>query len=151
MGWVKIPKEHFPLIEAALPKDPRIATVKMFGGLGAMVNGNMFGGLWAKSVMVRLSPGDQKKAQDIGAVPFDPLGNGRTMADSFVLPDNIIGETRELERWLQRALDFTSTLPPKKKKPSSSRASSPSKPSPSKRSPSKAAKEKPAKAAKKRR
>src|SRR4051812_20992335 len=109
MAWVKIPKEHQPLFMAALPRDPRVNAMKMFGGIGATVNGNMFAGLWAKSVMVKLNAEDQKRAIDDGAVPFDPLGNGRTMADSYVLPDNVIGEEKELERWLQQAFAYTAT------------------------------------------
>ncbi len=115
MAWVKIPKEHHPLFLEALPDDPRLVTIPMFGSICATVNGNMLGGLWARSVMVKLSPADQHKALALGAVPFDPMGNGRTMADALVLPDDVIGDTRQLRAWLERALAYTATLPPKKK------------------------------------
>ncbi|MBS2029315.1 MAG: TfoX/Sxy family protein [Deltaproteobacteria bacterium] len=131
MAWVKIPKEHHPLFMDAVPSDPRVSTLKMFGGIGATVNGHMFGGLWARSVMVKLSPADQKKALAIGAVPFDPMGNGRVMADSFVLPEGIVDDAEELRDWLKRALAFTATLPPKTKKPAAKKpaaAKEPAKP-----------------------
>ena len=62
MAWEKIPKEHHPIFEAALPRDPRVSTIKIFGGVAAKVNGHMAAGLWADSVMVRLSPADVDKA-----------------------------------------------------------------------------------------
>jgi hypothetical protein len=38
---VKIPQENHPLFHACLPRDPRVSTVKMFGGVAAKVNGQM--------------------------------------------------------------------------------------------------------------
>jgi hypothetical protein len=35
MAWVKIPKENHPLFHACLPRDRRISTVNMFGGVAA--------------------------------------------------------------------------------------------------------------------
>lgn len=117
MAWVKIPQEHHPLFLAALPRDPAIETIRMFGGIAAMVNGNMFGGLFGRSVLVRVNAADQATvlAMDGGA-PFDPMGNGRTMKDTVMLPESVMGEPRELARWLDRALAFAKTLPPKAKK-----------------------------------
>ena len=126
MDWVKIPKENHPLFLAALPDDPRISTMKLFGGIGAAVNGNMFAALWARSVMMRLSPGDYQRAVDeLGAIPFDPLNRGKPRENAAVFPDNLIGETRELRIWLQRALDHAATLPPKTKtKPAAKKSAS---------------------------
>src|SRR5262249_50753932 len=39
MAWVKIPREHHPIFYAALPKDKRVETMLMFGGVAARVNG----------------------------------------------------------------------------------------------------------------
>ena len=58
MAWVKIPAENHPLFHAALPKDPRISTIQMFGGVASLVNGNMFGGLFARSALVKLGEAD---------------------------------------------------------------------------------------------
>src|SRR5450631_351356 len=62
MAWVKIPKEHHDLLRAALPRDPRISTLNMFGGLAAMVKGNMFGGTFGRSAIARLAPDDLAEA-----------------------------------------------------------------------------------------
>ena len=42
MAWVKIPQENHPLFRDCLPRDPRVSTVNMFGGVAAKVNGQMF-------------------------------------------------------------------------------------------------------------
>ena len=116
MAWVKIPKENHPILLAALPRDPRVRTVAMFGGIAAMVNGHMFGALFGRSAMVRLDPAAHREALALdGAEPFDPMGNKRVMADSVLLPETVMDEPAELKQWLARALAYTATLPPKKK------------------------------------
>ena len=52
MAWVKIPQEHLPIFEAALPDDDHIETKRMFGGLAAMLRGQMRAGLFATSALV---------------------------------------------------------------------------------------------------
>ena len=52
MAWVKVPAENHPIFQAALPNDPRVDTLKMFGGVAAKVNGNVFAGLFGRSTMV---------------------------------------------------------------------------------------------------
>ncbi|MBL9017148.1 MAG: TfoX/Sxy family protein [Myxococcales bacterium] len=143
MAWVKIPKEHHPLFHAALPRDRRVSTLNMFGGVAAKVNGQMFGGLFARSAIVKLSPTDQQEALALdGAQYFDPMGNGRIMRDTVQLPDSIMDEPDELRRWLQRALDYTVTLPPKK--PPGAKKPDAKKPDAKKRAPRKPAVKQPA-------
>ncbi|TMQ24918.1 MAG: TfoX/Sxy family protein [Deltaproteobacteria bacterium] len=114
MAWVKIPAEHHPIFLAALPRDPRVSTVQMFGGIAAKVNGHMLGGLFARSAMVRLSPADRQAALALdGAVPFDPMGRGAVMKDTVLLPDAVMDDPAALRRWLARAIAYTATLPPK--------------------------------------
>jgi TfoX/Sxy family transcriptional regulator of competence genes len=116
MAWVKIPEENHPLFHAALPRDPRVSTVKMFGGVAAKANGQMFAGLFARSAIVKLSPADQQTALSLdGAAVFDPMGNGRVMRDTIVLPESVMDDHEELREWLRKALDYTTTLPAKRK------------------------------------
>src|SRR5262245_26976020 len=116
MAWIKIPAENHPLFHAAVPTDPRVSVVRMFGGGAGLVNGNMFAGLFARSIIVKLSREDQERALALdGTVPFDPMGNGRVMKDTLLLPDDVMNEPRELRRWVERALTYTATLPAKKK------------------------------------
>jgi TfoX/Sxy family transcriptional regulator of competence genes len=114
MAWVKIPAENHPLFLDALPKDPRISTLKMFGGIAAKVNGMMFSGLFARSVMAKLSPVDQQEAMKLdGSAPFDPMGNGRVMLDTLLLGEEVMDDPRVLRDWLRRSFAFALTLPPK--------------------------------------
>lgn len=123
MAWVKIPAENHPILLDALPKDPRVSTLRMFGGLAALVNGNMFGGLFGRSAIVRLSPADQDEALKLdGARPFDPMGNGRVMRDTIHLPDDVMDDRAELRGWLTRAFEYTRTLPKKVKAPAKVKA-----------------------------
>src|SRR5690242_2878022 len=107
MAWVKIPPENHPLFRAALPRDPRIQTLNMFGGVAAKVNGNLFGGTFGRSVMLLLSPDDREAALALdGAAPFDPMGNGAKRSDKIQMPDSLMDEPDELRGWVKRAFDF---------------------------------------------
>jgi TfoX/Sxy family transcriptional regulator of competence genes len=149
MAWVKIPKEHHPILEAALPDDDRIDTKSMFGGLAVMANGQMMGGLWGMSAIVKLSPADHAELVRLGGVPFDPMGNGRAMADMLVMPESEFADRARLAGWLTRARDYVVTLPPKRASPTKQAAPA-KKVAAAKAAPKAAAKEVPAtKAAKK--
>ncbi|HEY5948075.1 MAG TPA: TfoX/Sxy family protein [Kofleriaceae bacterium] len=116
---MKIPKENHPLLLAALPKDPRVRTLQMFGAVAATVNGNLFGGLFARSAIVKLGDEDLREALALdGAEPFDPMGNKRVMSNTVLLPETVMDEPDELKRWLARGLAYTATLPAKQKKAS---------------------------------
>lgn len=135
MAWVKVPVEHHPLFLAALPKDKRITTLQMFGGIAAMLNGNLFGGLFGRSIIVRLSDADRAAALALdGTAPFDPMGNGRASKDTLQLAESVMEDPTELRDWLRRARDHAATLPPKARKaapakPKKSRATAAKKPS----------------------
>jgi TfoX/Sxy family transcriptional regulator of competence genes len=114
MAWIKIPAENHPLFLDALPKDPRISTLKMFGGIAGIVNGNMFSGLFARSVMVKLSEADQQEALAIdGTAPFDPMDNGRVMKDTLLLGEEVMDDPQVLRDWLRRSFELALTLPRK--------------------------------------
>src|SRR5215510_6963827 len=108
MAWVKIPQEHHPLFHACLPRDPRVSTVDMFGGVAAKVNGQMFAGLFARGAIAKLSESDQRAALAIdGATMFDPMGTGRIMRDTVFLPESVVDEPSELRAWLRKAFEYT--------------------------------------------
>jgi TfoX/Sxy family transcriptional regulator of competence genes len=119
VAWVKIPKENHAVFYARLPKDPRIQTLQMFGAAAAKVNGHLFGGLFARSFMVKLGDADHADALALdGAEKFDPMGNGRVMSNSVLMPESLMDEPEEITAWLQKALDYAATLPPKDAKAS---------------------------------
>lgn len=116
MAWVKVPKEHHPLFAAALPKDKRITTLTMFGGIAAMVNGNLFAGLFARSIIVRLAPKDRDEALALdGTTWFEPM-EGRPSKDTLLLSESVMEDMADMKLWLQRAFDYSVTLPAKRKK-----------------------------------
>ena len=116
MAWVKIPKENHPLFLAALPKDPRVVTLAMFGGIAGLVNGNMFGGLFGRSAIAKLGDADYAAAMKLdGSEPFDPMGRGHVMTSTVLLAESVMDEPTELRDWLRKAFDHAVTLPPKKK------------------------------------
>ncbi len=113
MAWVKVPAEHHPLFYAALPKDKRVETMKMFGGVAAKVNGHIFAGLFARSTMLWLSDDDRAAALALeGAAPFDPMGDGRK-SDKVMLPEAMMDDADELASWIARAFKFAAAQPPK--------------------------------------
>jgi TfoX/Sxy family transcriptional regulator of competence genes len=117
MAWVKVPPENHPLFRAALPSDPRVETVQMFGGVAATVNGNLFAGLFGRSTMVRLDDADRAAALALeGASLFDPMGDGRARGDKVMLPESFMTNPAELRRWIGRAFEATASLPKKDKK-----------------------------------
>jgi len=116
MPWVKVPAEHHPIFRDALPKDPRVETLPMFGGLAARVNGNIFAGLFGRSAMIWLPEGDRAEALALeGAGPFDPMGDGRARSDKVMLPEAMMKNPAELKRWLARSFKAAAELPRKVK------------------------------------
>jgi hypothetical protein len=114
MPWVKIPPENHPVFRAALPKDPRVETVQMFGGVAAKVNGHLFAGLFGRSTMVLLSDADRAAALALdGAELFDPMGNGRVRSDKVMLPESVMTDPAELRGWILRAFAAAAKLPKK--------------------------------------
>ena len=117
MAWVKVPSENHPVFIAALPKDARVETMKMFGGVAAKVNGNVFAGLFGHSTMIWLPETARAHALALeGASPFDPMGNG-VRSDKVMLPESMMKKPAELRRWLTRAFEAAAELPPKAAKP----------------------------------
>jgi TfoX/Sxy family transcriptional regulator of competence genes len=142
MPWVKVPPEHHPIFESVLPKDPRVETLKMFGGVAAKVNGHVFAGLFGRSIMVLLSEADKAKALSLdGAAPFDPMGDGRLRSDKVMLPEEMMRKPAELRSWIAKAFKATALLPPKaagknkpkKASPGNAKAQAPRAPSAAKR------------------
>jgi hypothetical protein len=114
MAWVKVPPENHPIFHAALPKDPRVETVAMFGGVAAKVNGNLFAGLFGRSTMLLLAEPDRAAALSLdGASLFDPMGDGRARSDKVMLPERMMSNPAELRRWIAKAFAAAALLPKK--------------------------------------
>ena len=140
MAWVKIPKENHAVFEAALPLDDRIEVKSMFGGVAAMLNGQMLGGLFGTTAIVKLGAERYAALAALGGKPFDPMENGRVMSSTLVLPQAEFDDRARLRSWLLEARDHIASLPAKAKKaakPAAQKAAS-TKASPTPASPKKA-------------
>lgn len=85
---------------------------KMFGGLCYLTGGNMFGGVYKNFLIVRLGESEAQRAlSGKGARPFDITG--RPMK-GWVMVDKSGWEGGGLKAWLKMAMDFASSLPPKR-------------------------------------
>jgi len=134
MAWVRVPPENHSKFHAALPKDPAVETVKMFGGVAAKVNGNLFAGLFGRSTMLSLGEPDRTAALALkGASLFDPMGDGRVRSDKVMLPESMMDDAPELRRWIARAFKATAMLPKKAPKSALARGKAAKKTTPTKK------------------
>ncbi|MFD5277114.1 TfoX/Sxy family protein [Pseudarthrobacter sp. NPDC058362] len=106
-------KAHF---RALVPDRPDVVVKPMFGNLGAFVNGNMFAGLFGPTVGVKLSAEDRRVLETTErTVPFGPAE--RPMGGYTGLPEmwneEGDGDEARARAWVEKALDYVSTLPPK--------------------------------------
>jgi len=126
MAWVKVPPGNHPLFHAALPKDPRVETMKLFGGVAAKVNGNVFAGLFGRSTMLALPEPLRAEALALdGAAPFDPMGDGRLRSDKVMLPESMMRDPAALRGWIARAFKAAAELPAKAGKPAKPKSAKP--------------------------
>jgi TfoX/Sxy family transcriptional regulator of competence genes len=93
--------------------DPAPVEMKMFGGLGFLINGNMSvaasgqGGL-----LIRCVPEDTDALLDEpGAEPM--VMRGRAMEGWLRVSADAVSKDTALERWVSRAVAYAGSLPPK--------------------------------------
>jgi hypothetical protein len=123
MAWVKVPPEHHPLFHAALPRDPRVQTQPLFGGVAAKVNGHFFAGLFGRSTILLLPEPLRAEALALeGATMFDPMGDGRARSEKVMLPEAMMDDADELRAWIDRAFRAATALPPKQPKATAKKA-----------------------------
>ncbi|MHB1125304.1 MAG: TfoX/Sxy family protein [Ramlibacter sp.] len=111
--WKKSPPELVERFTAALPAHPDLVRKPMFGYPAAFVHGNMVCSLFQDSVVVRLGREGAAEAVAVDkATQFAPMP-GRAMSGYVLVPAADVESPRALTTWLERALEFTLTLPPK--------------------------------------
>jgi len=97
-------------VRALLPAEP-VTERQMFGGLAFMLGGHMFCGIVKDALMVRLGPEAADRALDQPHVrPMDFTGRPMT-GMVFVDPEGLDGDA--LRQWVDAALGFARSLPPK--------------------------------------
>lgn len=115
---MKIPKpsdEDKAYFTSIVPEAPGVETRPMFGNIAAFVNGNMFMGLFASAVGVRLGEDDRKSLlSEAGATGFGPAD--RPMKEYVSMPPAWRADSEQTALWVDRALAHTGALPEKTKK-----------------------------------
>jgi TfoX N-terminal domain len=109
---------------AALPEDPRVRRVHMFGMWLGRVGDHYFAGVHKAGVMARLPKPDLDEMLRQGATPWEPMP-GRPRPDIVNLPDAIVQDAQLLRGWVRRAFEHALTLPPKVAKKVAKKAKSP--------------------------
>lgn len=102
--------------DGAFPDDLRAVRRPMFGMPAGLVNGNLFLGVYADGVVLRL-PQARLDALSIleGMGPFEP--GGRRWKDYLLASAPRWSGTPELSAWAEEALAHTAELPVKVAKP----------------------------------
>lgn len=88
---------------------------KMFGGVCFMIQGNMCVGPWKGSLVVRLDKAKHDQTQQEPHVgPMDITG--KVMQGWALVAPAGIATDEQLKHWVDRAVRYARTLPPKKAK-----------------------------------
>ena len=114
--WTKSPPELVALWEEVVPTAPGVVRKPMFGYPAAFTNGNMFAGLHAKNLVLRL-PEETLHAEfaGLGGKPFEPMA-GRPMRGYLTAPEAILADKQALSGWLARSFEAVARMPAKEKK-----------------------------------
>ena len=98
-------------MRAVLGGTGTVREVKMFGGLCFMLNGNMVAGTSKRGLLVRVGKDQQSNAlARPGAKPMEMTG--RPM-EGYIFVDPPPRDERVLRDWVDLAVAFVKTLPPK--------------------------------------
>src|SRR5262245_6163285 len=100
-------------VRTALAGASPLGEVKMFGGIGFMLNGNMLAAVSDRGLLVRVGPDAAAEALTRkGAQPM--VMNGRTMTGYIRVKAAL--DQRAVTSWIRLARTFVETLPGKKSK-----------------------------------
>lgn len=115
-NWRKSPAELVLFFKNLMSDQSGIELRSMFGYPCAFINSQMFTGLFADSMIIRLPETERKQFQTLdGASPFEPFP-GRPMKEYSVIPGKMIESPDELKTWLAISMDYAASLPEKVKK-----------------------------------
>jgi TfoX/Sxy family transcriptional regulator of competence genes len=99
-------------VRSALMSSGVFREVKMFGGIGFMLNGNLVAAASKRGLLVRV--GKERQGDALARAGARPMVmRGRTM-DGYIYVDPPALTSRAVQSWVRLALDFVQTLPPKK-------------------------------------
>lgn len=94
---------------------PEVGRRPMFGYPCAWVGGNMASGLFATTWWARLPPERIAAVLASGEGRTFELMPGRPMKGYTAMSDAVVADDARVEAFVREALDYTATLPPKRK------------------------------------
>ena len=110
----KSPRELVERFAAVLDRYPDAERKKMFGYPAAFVGGNLVTSLFRDRWTVRLPDDERATLLALeGAAPFEPM-EGKPMKGYALLPKPLADDPDGAAAWVERAVAFGRTLPPKK-------------------------------------
>lgn len=98
-------------LREALPKAGNIREVRMFGGTGFMLDGNMVAGTFKKGLLLRVGPDRLNGALKIAGAR--QMEMGRRLMEGYVHIDPQALDKKAVQSALRLAVAFVGTLPPK--------------------------------------
>jgi TfoX/Sxy family transcriptional regulator of competence genes len=99
-------------IRRGLARKKGIEEKKMFGGIGFLLNGNMLGGVWKDSLIVRLGPDNYDDAlREPHVREFDITS--RPMKGWVLVEQQGVESDDLVKGWIERAIKFVGKLPAK--------------------------------------
>ncbi len=99
-------------VRGAVTRRKGITEKKMFGGLSFLLHGNMCCGVIGEDLVLRLGEQDASNARrEAHTRPMD--FTGRAMKSMVYVAPAGYRTDEKLSRWLERAVTFTRTIPPR--------------------------------------
>jgi TfoX/Sxy family transcriptional regulator of competence genes len=107
-----MPTEVNPQFLEIIQSRPLTRHKKMFGGVGAWANDNMFAVQDSQGVIyLRFSEGDRDELLKLpGTGPF------MNMREYVRIPESILADPDQLDEWVERSFQYVVHLPPKDKR-----------------------------------
>jgi len=99
-------------VRDALGNTPMVVEKRMFGGIAFMIRGNMCCGVIGDRLMLRVGPVGYETALSrphVRAMDF----TGRPMKGMVYVEPAGFASPRDLKTWIERAMEFTLSLPAK--------------------------------------
>ena len=99
-------------IRQSLARRKNVEEKKMFGCVCFLISGNALAGVWKDRLIARLGPDEGEAAlREPYVRAFDITG--RPMRNWVAVEPEGVGDDEQLHGWVQRALNFVTTLPKK--------------------------------------
>lgn len=98
-------------VRPALAETTPAGERRMFGGLAFMVNAHLACGIRRDDLMVRVGSEGHDAALALGAREMDLTG--RPMRGMVVVPGDRVASDEHLDLWVERAVSFARSLPPR--------------------------------------